>query len=132
MEEKTDHAKKEKLGEILLRTGMIAPERLQEALQIAAAENKLIGQVLVQHEMLTARDLVTALSIQLKVPLIDLRRHKVNQHALSLVPEKLARKYNIDLADGYIDACHMCFLVRKALIDKFPELLCPRQVYGLE
>ncbi len=33
--------------------------------------------------------------------------------------------------DGYVDACHLCYLTRLALLDKFPEVLAPRQCYGL-
>jgi general secretion pathway protein E len=93
--EDESRVKKEKLGEILIRIGMVTVEQIKEALQIAGKENKIIGQVLVEKGMLKPRDLVTALSIQMKVPLIDLRRHKVNREALRLVPEALARKHNI-------------------------------------
>jgi hypothetical protein len=46
-------------------------------------------------------------------------------------PAELARRYNVPHADEYIDECHFCYLVRRALIDRFPEYLAPRQVYGL-
>ena len=45
-------------------------------------------------------------------------------------PDELARTYQVKPADGYVDECHYCFLVRKALIDRFPDQLAPRQVYG--
>jgi len=89
------HQKKEKLGDILVRTGMITVEQVKEALQISQKENKIIGLVLVEKGMIKPRDLVTALSIQMKVPLIDLRRHKVNNEALRMVPEALARKHKV-------------------------------------
>ena len=47
-------------------------------------------------------------------------------------PVLLAKKYNVEHDDEYIDACHFCYLVRSALIDRFPQYLAPRQVYGLE
>jgi len=47
-------------------------------------------------------------------------------------PAGLAREYGIETEDGYVDACHMCYEVRKALVDRFPEYLAPRQLYGLE
>jgi type II secretory ATPase GspE/PulE/Tfp pilus assembly ATPase PilB-like protein len=94
MEQQFDDHKREKLGEILVRTGVLAEQTLNLALEIAAKSNKLIGQVLIEEKFITPRDLATALSIQQKVPLIDLRRHKVRQEALKLVPEHLARKHN--------------------------------------
>jgi len=47
-------------------------------------------------------------------------------------PALLAKECGIDHHDEYVDACHLCYLTRLAMIDKFPEYLAPRQVYGLE
>jgi len=47
-------------------------------------------------------------------------------------PARLARQYNVDHEGDYVDECHFCYLARRALIDRFPEYLAPRQVYGLE
>ena len=47
-------------------------------------------------------------------------------------PILLAQQYDVETEDAYIDECHLCFLTRRALIDKFPELLAPKQVYGIE
>jgi len=47
-------------------------------------------------------------------------------------PAGLVQKYEIDHEEAYVDACHFCYLARRALIDKFPESLAPRQVYGLD
>ena len=47
-------------------------------------------------------------------------------------PALLAKECGIDHDDEYVDACHLCYLTRLAMIDKFPEYLAPRQVYGLE
>ncbi len=46
-------------------------------------------------------------------------------------PARLAKEYNVAHADGYVDACHLCYKVRQALIDQFPQYLAPKQVYGL-
>ena len=47
-------------------------------------------------------------------------------------PALLAKEYNVKHEDKYVDACHFCYLLRLALIDRFPQYLAPRQVYGLE
>jgi hypothetical protein len=47
-------------------------------------------------------------------------------------PALLAKEYDVKHEDEYVDACHMCYLVRLALLDKFPQYLAPRLVYGLE
>ena len=47
-------------------------------------------------------------------------------------PALLAREYGVGHDDRYIDACHFCYLTRLALLDRFPEYLAPRLVYGLD
>jgi len=103
MDKAANYPKRERLGEVLVRLGMITPEQVEEALQITQRDNKMLGQVLVGKGWLTSTDLATALSIQLGVPLIDLKRHKVHPEALKLVPEQVARKYNVlplDIIEG--------------------------------
>jgi hypothetical protein len=46
-------------------------------------------------------------------------------------PALLAKEYNVKHEDEYVDACHMCYLIRLALLDRFPQYLAPRLVYGL-
>ncbi len=45
-------------------------------------------------------------------------------------PAQLIREYNTIHEDEYVDACHCCYLVRKSLIERFPQYLAPLQVYG--
>lgn len=47
-------------------------------------------------------------------------------------PARLAKEYDVEHEDKYVDACHFCYLLRLALINRFPQYLAPRQVYGLE
>lgn len=72
-----------------------------------------------------------------QTPLSDLvQAYRAEEHPLCapLVeggPAELARRYGVPVEEGYIEACHLCYLVWRALIDRFPEYLAPRQVYGL-
>ncbi len=72
-----------------------------------------------------------------KTPLSELvKNYNASTHPISgpLIrggPSQLVREYQLDLEGDYVDACHLCFEARKALLDKFPEYLAPRQVYGL-
>jgi hypothetical protein len=47
-------------------------------------------------------------------------------------PALLAKEYGVEHDEGYIDECHFCYMLRRALVDRFPEYLAPRQAYGLE
>jgi len=46
-------------------------------------------------------------------------------------PALLASYYKMEHDQGYVDECHFCYLIRQALVDRFPEYLAPKQVYGL-
>lgn len=46
-------------------------------------------------------------------------------------PALLVNEYNVPHDDAYVDACHLCYSTRKALLDRFPEYLAPKQVYGV-
>ncbi len=47
-------------------------------------------------------------------------------------PRALAEEHGIELDGAFVDECHYCFAVRRSLIDRFFEVLAPRQVYGIE
>ncbi|MFZ0452531.1 MAG: radical SAM protein [Ignavibacteriaceae bacterium] len=47
-------------------------------------------------------------------------------------PALLAAKFNVQHDEGYVDECHFCYNTRLALINRFPNFLTPKQVYGLE
>jgi hypothetical protein len=46
-------------------------------------------------------------------------------------PAELARVYGLPDGDAYVSGCHLCYLARRALIERFPAYLAPAQVYGL-
>jgi hypothetical protein len=46
-------------------------------------------------------------------------------------PLGLAQEYNVEHEENYVDACHFCYQTRLNLLEKFPEYLTPKQVYGL-
>jgi hypothetical protein len=47
-------------------------------------------------------------------------------------PAELVRHFDLPLKDKYLDACHLCFLSRRQLLERFPRELAPAQVYGIE
>ena len=62
----------------------------------------------------------------------DADAHPVIGPLLAGGPAQLARACGVAAKEGYVDACHLCFKTRRALLDDFPEALTPRQVYGAE
>lgn len=62
----------------------------------------------------------------------DPQRHPIVGPLLEGGPARLAEVYDITLhKGGYVDACHLCYTTRRALLDRFPEALAPVNVYGL-
>ena len=47
-------------------------------------------------------------------------------------PKSKGPEYGFKPRAGYVDECHLCYLVRKANMGQFPDYLSPKQVYGLE
>jgi MoaA/NifB/PqqE/SkfB family radical SAM enzyme len=62
----------------------------------------------------------------------DTAKHPICAPLVKGGPPLLAQKYNLQHEDEYIDECHFCFLMRRALMERFRKYLAPNQVYGLE
>jgi general secretion pathway protein E len=91
----SEELSRESLEEVLVRIGLIDAEQMQEIVQTAGRGERKLEEVMVEEGVISPRDLARALSIQLKVPLIDLKRHTISPEILKLIPEGLARKYNV-------------------------------------
>jgi MoaA/NifB/PqqE/SkfB family radical SAM enzyme len=61
----------------------------------------------------------------------DYREHPICSALVEGGPSALARGHNVQAADRYVDECHMCYLVRKELLNEHPQFLAPPQVYGI-
>jgi hypothetical protein len=46
-------------------------------------------------------------------------------------PAGLIEELKLTPKETYVDECHACFSIRRDLLDTYPELLAPRQVYGI-
>ncbi len=72
-----------------------------------------------------------------EVPLRDLvasydaAMHPIAAPLVAGGPARLALQVGFQPAAGYADECHLCYSVRKALLDRFHGWLAPRGAYGL-
>jgi MoaA/NifB/PqqE/SkfB family radical SAM enzyme len=62
----------------------------------------------------------------------DADSHPICSPLLAGGPTQLTRSHKVGHDEEYVDACHLCTHTCKALIDKYPEYLAPRQVFGLD
>ena len=83
------------LGEMLVEVGMLSSEQLERALDLQAKNNCKLSEILLEQKMVTGEDMAMALSLQLNMPLIDLKLHIVDPDTLRLVPERTARKHTL-------------------------------------
>lgn len=71
-----------------------------------------------------------------KIPLSELvknynaKSHPICAPIIKGGPAELCKVYDAEHEESYVDACHLCYMVRKALLDRFPQYLAPKQVYG--
>ena len=95
-----------RLGELLLSGHMLTPEQLSAALNLQQESGRQLGAILVEQGLVDPRLLTQALSTQLGLPTIDLRRETPTEEALQKVPEATAREFRImpiRLVDDVLD-----------------------------
>ncbi len=57
--------------------------------------------------------------------------HPIAGPLLSGGPAGLVERYALPAADGYADACHLCYAARLQLRPRFPAILAPDGMYGV-
>jgi type IV pilus assembly protein PilB len=83
----------DRIGELLVREGLISSEQLTAALQDAKASNTRIGYSLVKLGFMQEADLTRTLAKQYRVPAVDLDRVTVDPKIIKLIPAEQAWKH---------------------------------------
>jgi type IV pilus assembly protein PilB len=84
-----------RLGDLLVREGLIDTEQLARALQEQKGSNDKLGGILVKLNFVTEEKLIAFLSRQYGIQSITLSQLDVDPEVLKLVPEQIARKYEV-------------------------------------
>lgn len=88
-----------KLGEILVKEGLITEEQLQKALQTQLVEEARLGEILIKLELVTEKDIAIALGKQLGIPYVSLSKGQLkpaeDQDLEKLIPGDVARRYKV-------------------------------------
>lgn len=58
--------------------------------------------------------------------------HPIVKVLLAGGPAALVKQYILPHGEGYADACHLCYTSRVLLRDRFPDILGPDQMYGVD
>ncbi|MDX2447508.1 MAG: ATPase, T2SS/T4P/T4SS family [Desulfobacterales bacterium] len=87
--------KRRKLGEILVQKGSLEPERLTQVLRLQKESGKPLGQMLIDHELLTKEELTKALGEQMGIPHVWLRKGLVDPKIVHVLPKDKAIHYHV-------------------------------------
>lgn len=88
-------SKKQLLGQILIKRGLITKEQLKDALDVQKKEGGVLGELLVKLGFVTERDVVVALIVQCGFPYIAVNKYEIDPKVIELIPEKIARQYHL-------------------------------------
>jgi len=84
-----------KLGDLLLKAGLITQEQLSTALAKQKESSKKLGSLFVELGYLNEHQLARFLSKQFRVPSIDLRPEDVDESVLKTIAPDVAQRYQI-------------------------------------
>lgn len=84
-----------KLGELLLKAGLITPAQLEKALEEQRSRGGKLGELLQRLGYVSEEDIIECLSHQYGVPSINLRNFEIDSAVAKIIPEDQARKHNI-------------------------------------
>lgn len=83
---------RKKIGEVLLESGLITSEQLENALTLQKGKNKRLGKVIISLGYVTDIQVAEALSKQLSLPHVDCDNITITKELLLLVPKETAEK----------------------------------------
>ena len=83
----------ERIGDLLIREGLITKEQLEKALQEQKQNGTRVGYNLVKLGFIKETELTKALARQYKMPAVDLSKFEVDPKIARLIPSDLATKH---------------------------------------
>ncbi len=83
---------RKRLGDLLVEEGIISEQQVEQALAAQKKTGSKLGSTLIELGFLTEQQMLSFLSQQLLIPLIDLNRAQVDIDAVPILPEVHARR----------------------------------------
>ena len=96
----TQVRKKIRLGDLLVEHKVISEEQLTQALSDQKKSGRKLGKVLIENGFIDEDKMLDFLSRQLRIPFIDLKYYKYNTDTVRLLPETHARRYRAITLDS--------------------------------
>ncbi len=84
-----------RLGELLLKAGLLTESQLNEAMEQQAATKQFLGTIIVDRRWVTPRQLIGVLSDQYGIPVVNLADDRVQRSAVEAMPLKVTLHYKV-------------------------------------
>jgi len=81
------------IGQLLLEKGIIRQPQLDEALKAQKEKGGLLGQILASLGYVTEEQIAQAITVQYGFPYLPLSNYEMDDAAVKMVPENVARQY---------------------------------------
>jgi len=86
---------KDTIIEVLINGKHLTQEQLDNALLVQKQKQIPLRKVLIEENLITEENLLSLLSTQLYMPTIHLAKYKFSSEIINLIPEHVARQYNL-------------------------------------
>ena len=90
-----NYRKKVRLGDVLVKKGIIDENQLQTALSRQREQGKMLGEMVIALGYANQKDINEALCDSLGIDYVDMRETEVSDDVLSLLDESIMRKYTL-------------------------------------
>jgi type IV pilus assembly protein PilB len=99
-----DKVRKRLLGEYLVDQGLVSEDQIQRALEEQKKAGSRLGQTLIDLGFLSEEQMIIALAKQLDLAHIDILSYTLKSDVVNLIPEKIARRYELIALDKMGDS----------------------------
>lgn len=83
---------RKRIGELLVESGLITEQQLEQALMLQKSKNKRLGKIIVELGYVSERQIAEAIAKQLSLPLVDCKDSTITDELKALVPREIAEK----------------------------------------
>lgn len=82
-----------RLGEILIESGDISQQQLDEALRVSREKGSVLGETILELGFVDEKTLYRNLATLFRVPYLDLNTVVIDKDAVAMIPQDIAKKY---------------------------------------
>ena len=83
------------MADMLVEAGTLSQEQISAAHEVARRERLPLWRILVRDGLVVSHDLAMMSALHLGIAMIDLRTQTISPEAVTLLPEPMARRYNV-------------------------------------